>query len=72
MAETKHEKFVRLAESRMENTLKQIEILSNLSNRSAYEYSEEEAKKIIKRLKEAISDLEEDFLRETRVKKFKL
>ena len=38
--ETKHEKFVRLAESRTNTVLKKIELLGNLSNRRNYDYQE--------------------------------
>ena len=61
MSESKREKFVRLTENRMNNTLKQIELLGNLSNTSAYEYTQEDVEKIIKTLKIAISDLEHTF-----------
>ncbi|MGN1295211.1 MAG: hypothetical protein ACI4U5_02270, partial [Bacilli bacterium] len=52
--ETKREKFVRLAESRMNNALKQIELLSNLSNTSAYEYTNADVDKIIRALRGAV------------------
>lgn len=70
--ETKREKFVRLAENRMTNTLKQIELLSNLSNTSAYEYTQEDIDKIIRTLKKSISDLESSFRKENKNKKFVL
>ncbi|MBP5444818.1 MAG: hypothetical protein J6Y28_01475 [Acholeplasmatales bacterium] len=73
MEETKREKFVRLAESRMNNALKQIELLSNLSNTRAYEYSKEDVDKIIKALKNAVSDLEKTYAASTnKSKKFTL
>ena len=73
MEETKRDKFVRLAESRMNNTLKQIELLSNLSNTRAYEFSKEDVDKIIKTLKTAVSDLEKAFMTTTnKSKRFKL
>ena len=59
--ETKREKFVRLAESRMNNVLKQLELLSNLSNTSAYEYSQNDVDKIIKSLKNAVANVEKSF-----------
>ena len=39
-------RFVRLATSRTTDVLKRIQVLSNCSNRSAYEYTEEEINKI--------------------------
>ena len=38
--------FVRLAESRTNKVLKDLDLLSNLSNRSNYAYSEEDVQKI--------------------------
>ena len=71
--ETKREKFVRLAESRMDNTLKNIELLSNLANTSNYEYTQADIDKMIKALKSAISDLEKSFSHSSNTnKKFKL
>ena len=50
--ETKRDKFVRLTEKRMENVLKGISLLGNLANTSNYDYTEADAAKIIKTLKE--------------------
>ena len=46
MSETKHEKFVRLATQRGDRILRDIKLLSNLSNRKNYEYTEQEVRKI--------------------------
>lgn len=71
--ETKREKFIRLAESRMDNTLKNIELLSNLANTSNYEYTQADIDKMIKALKSAVSDLEKSFSHSSNTnKKFKL
>ncbi len=71
--ETKREKFVRLVENRMNNALKQIELLSNLSNTSAYEYTSADVEKMVKALKSAISELEKSFsISSNTSKKFKL
>ncbi len=72
MEETKREKFVRLAENRMNNALKQLELLGNLSNTRAYEYEMSDVEKIIKTLKNAISDLEHSFKKDKSNKKFSL
>lgn len=42
MAETKNERFRRLAESRGNRLIREIQILGNLSNRKNYEYTLEE------------------------------
>ena len=46
--ETKRDKFVRLAEKRMDSILKGIELMGNLSNTNNYEYTQEDINKIIK------------------------
>lgn len=70
--ESKREKFVRLAENRMNNVLKQLELLSNLSNTRAYEYEQNDIDLMIKTLKNAINELEHTFKRDKKGKKFKL
>lgn len=70
MEETKREKFVRLAESRMNNTLKQIDLLANLANTNAYEYTLEDVEIMVKRLRKAIKELENTYKQEN--KKFVL
>ena len=70
--ESKHEKFQRLAEARMNNCLKQIELLGNLSNKSAYEYEEDEVKRMISTLKNAVKELESSFSDTKSTKKFSL
>ncbi|SEP84326.1 hypothetical protein SAMN02910289_00655 [Lachnospiraceae bacterium RM5] len=70
--ETKREKFVRLAEKRMDNILKGIELMGNLSNSNNYEYTQEDLSKIIKTLKTAVSDLEHTYNTASWTKKFKL
>jgi hypothetical protein len=70
--ETKRDKFVRLAEKRMENVLKGISLLGNLANCSNYDYTEADAAKIIKTLKTAISDLERTYNSSQKNTKFKL
>ena len=70
--ETKREKFVRLAENRMDNILKGISLLSNLSNSSNYDYTEADLNKIIKTLKGAVADLEQTYNKTQKTRKFKL
>ena len=70
--ETKRDKFVRLAENRMENVLKGISLLGNLANTNNYEYTDEDAAKIIKALKSAVNDLERTYSSSQKKTKFKL
>lgn len=49
----KRSKFVQLANQRVTKALEQIRLIGNLSNRAAYEFDEEDARKIIKALQKA-------------------
>ena len=71
MEETKREKFTRLAESRMNNALKQIALIGNLSNTSAYEFTTQDVDKILRTLRSAVNELEVTFKGESK-KKFNL
>lgn len=54
-------KFVELAEKRVSKTLKDIKLIGNLSNRSNYSYTEEDAKKIHAALKKALDEMKARF-----------
>lgn len=69
--EQKREKFRELAEKRVSNALKQIQLIGNLSNTRVYEYSEEDIKKIFKTLKEEICLSEAKFKSKGRNSNFK-
>lgn len=58
---SKRENFVRLAESRVSKAIKAIQVIGNLSNRSNYDYSEEDAKAIVNALQKELSDLQAKF-----------
>ncbi len=70
----KRKKFVELAEKRVNNALKQIELIGNLSNRSNYEYDEEDYKKIFRVIENEVREMKRRFTdaNETQKKKFKL
>lgn len=57
----KHKKFRELAEGRTNRALEAIRRIGNLSNRSLYEWEDAEVKKIIKALKDSVSDVEKSF-----------
>lgn len=59
--ETRNERFKRLANARMNKCLKQLQLIENLSNRSNYDWSEEEAKKIVATLKQSVASIEMKF-----------
>lgn len=61
MRSADREKFVVLAEKRVNRALKDIQLIGNLSNRSNYSYTEQDAAKIYKALKAAIDDMKSKF-----------
>ena len=59
--ETKRQKFRDLAESRTNKALDAIGRIGNLSNRSAYQWEEAEVRKVVKALRDAVSEVEGRF-----------
>lgn len=57
----KRAKFVELANKRVNRAIREIRLIGNLSNRSAYDYSEEDAKKIIRTLQRETETLKARF-----------
>jgi hypothetical protein len=57
----KREKFVRLAEQRVNRALNDIRLIGNLSNRSAYSFSDEDIKKIFKTLQKELDQAKTRF-----------
>ena len=51
----KRENFKRLANNRIKNTLKQIKLISNLSNKRTYFYSDIEGQEIIKKISKQLN-----------------
>lgn len=56
------EKFVALAEKRVNNAIRQIRGVGKLGNLNRYEYTEEDAKKICTILREEVERVRENFL----------
>ncbi|MCI0653049.1 MAG: hypothetical protein L0Y39_01030 [Methylococcaceae bacterium] len=54
-------KFVELAEKRVTRAIKDIRLIANLANRSNYSYTPEDAKKIIKTLRDEVDGLKARF-----------
>lgn len=46
----KRKKFVELAEARVNRAIKDVRLIGNLANRNAYEYVDEDARKIFRAL----------------------
>jgi len=57
----KREKFIRLAEGRTQAALNALRKIGNLSNSRAYEYNDADVKKIVRALKDAVSEVERKF-----------
>lgn len=61
MSRDKSAKFVELANKRVNKTIKDIQLIGNLTNRQNYEYTEEQARQIIKALQQEIDALKHGF-----------
>jgi hypothetical protein len=57
----KRDNFVRLVEGRVTRAIDSIRVIGNLSNRSNYEYTEEDSKIIIDALQREINELKIQF-----------
>ena len=53
--EIDRKKFVRLAEARVAKALKAIQLIGNLSNRSNYDFTDEDVTRIFKALNDEVS-----------------
>jgi len=70
--ELKGDKFKRLANARVNNAIKQLDLIGNLSNISTYSYSDEEARKILSTLNQKIKEISFKFQESLKKEKFKL
>jgi ABC-type Fe3+-hydroxamate transport system substrate-binding protein len=61
MGRDKHGKFVELATKRVNKALDQLRLVGNLANRTTYEYSDDEAKKIVRALQKEIDTVKSKF-----------
>lgn len=57
----KRKKFEDIAIRRVNKVIKEIRLIGNLSNRSSYEYSEEDVKKIVKALQREVDAVKARF-----------
>jgi len=56
MSESSRDNFVRLAEKRVNNTIKTLRLIGNLSNRSNYSYTDEDVSKIFRSLERELKN----------------
>jgi hypothetical protein len=61
MTRDRRQKFVEIATRRVNGVIKEIRLIGNLSNRSAYEYSEEDIKKITRALQKELDAMRARF-----------
>lgn len=57
----KRAKFVELAESRVNRAIKDLRLIGNLSNRSAYEYSEDDIARIFRAIQRELDNAKSRF-----------
>jgi hypothetical protein len=61
MRENDRKKFVDLASKRVSRAMKAIQLIGNLSNRSNYDYTEDDVTKIFKALQEELNSCRKRF-----------
>ena len=67
--ENRHARFKRLAEARTEKVLDMIDLIGNLSNKSFYEYTNEEVKAIFDAIEKAVEENKSKFKRNKKNKR---
>ncbi|MBR6124565.1 hypothetical protein IKQ19_13390 [Candidatus Saccharibacteria bacterium] len=67
--ENRHSRFKRLAEARTEKVLGMLDLIGNLSNKSFYEYSENEIKAIFDAIEKATKENKDKFLKNKKKKR---
>lgn len=61
MSRDRREKFVELAQNRVRKAMEQLRLIGNLANKSNYDYTEEDARKIVKALQSELDSLKAKF-----------
>lgn len=61
MASKKRSKFVELATKRVNRAIKDLRLIGNLSNRAAYEYTDEDVRKILRALQRELETVKSRF-----------
>jgi len=72
--ESKHDKFVRLAEARTNKIIDTLQLLGNCSNKSVYEYDQDEVDEIFQAIEQEVKETRKKFKKSEmeRTTKFKL
>ncbi len=61
MKEAKREKFIRLAEARTNKIIDTLQLLGNLSNTGAYDYTKKDVDQMFKAIEDAIADIRKKY-----------
>ena len=61
MKEAKREKFIRLAEARTNKIIDTLQLLGNLSNTGAYDYTKKDVDQMFKTIEDAIADIRKKY-----------
>lgn len=61
--ESKHDKFVRLAEARTNKIIDTLQLLGNCSNTAVYEYSQDEVEQIFQAIEQELKAAKRKFVR---------
>ena len=72
MVNEKENRFKRVAESRTNKIIDQIRLLGNCANRSNYEYSDEDVKKIFSAIESELKETKAKFQSRSKNRKFEL
>lgn len=73
MKETKRDRFVRVAETRMNKIITLMQLLGNCANKNNYDYNEDDVQKIMRTLEEELMLLKQKFHQDPEKKsRFKL
>lgn len=68
----KSERFKRVAEGRTNKIIDQIRLLGNCANKSNYEYSDDEVKRIFSAIEIELKEAKSKFQQSSKTKKFEL
>ena len=63
--EEKSERFIRLANSRVNRALRDLRLIKNLANKQNYKFTEAQSEKIIKALSAEMQDLKNSFYKKS-------
>ncbi len=61
MARDRRAKFIELANKRVNRAIRDMRLIGNLSNRSAYDYAEEDVRKILRALQKELETVKARF-----------